>query len=54
METPTLQIFKKGESFKILKITGKKGMEMAEHHSTSEVVINIKKRICHFINKHQI
>lgn len=43
MDRPIMQPLGKGEKFKVLKIIGKKGMKMPEHHSTTEVVISVQK-----------
>jgi quercetin dioxygenase-like cupin family protein len=40
---PNMIVFQTGEQFKVLKVTGTKGMEMPSHLSTKEAVVIILK-----------
>jgi quercetin dioxygenase-like cupin family protein len=39
MKKPQLETHREGKSLKVLRVTGKMGIHMPEHHSTQEVVI---------------
>lgn len=41
-EKPKVELLKKGETFKILQVTGEEGMTMPAHHSTKEAVIMVQ------------
>nr|WKN35966.1 cupin domain-containing protein [Tunicatimonas sp. TK19036] len=40
--TPELALLKQGAFFKVLRVNGKAGMTMPEHHSTQEAIIMVQ------------
>ena len=42
IEKPTMMLLKIGKTFKVLSVTGKKGMTMPSHHSTKEAIIIVQ------------
>lgn len=42
MNKPEMKVLAKGESFKTMRVNAKAGMQMPDHHATSEAVIVVE------------